>query len=192
MTVLVHFKKQQLEGFMQQFILQNEKFVKKEYDLDKTLMTLLNLVQDYYGQVGDSTAESAISELKTYLDLAVSGIDPIHLERVKTRRRDLVRTACFHCLSHLGETLRNSLSIIENLISTSTETINQVILYAYQSKLISDNLINITDNLEKCTALWNTLKDNEQIAVIDKKLKLDILQEDISILIDIAFSKLKN
>ena len=192
MTVLIHFKKQQLEGFIQQLIFQNEKFIKKEYDVDNTLMQLLNDVQEYYRQIGESTQESTISQLKTYLDLAVSGIDPISLERVKIRRRDLVRTACFHCLSNLGDALQNSLKTIEGLLHNSLETIHQLLLSAYQSKLITDDLINKTDSIEKCTALWEKLKSNEQISLIDKKLKLDILQEDISILIDMAFSKLKN
>jgi len=192
MTVLVHFKKQQLEGFNQQLIFQNEKFIKKEYDLDKTLLLLLTNVQEYYKQVGESTSESSVSQLKTYLDLAVSGIDPISLERVKTRRRDLVRTACFHCLSNLGNTLQHSLQTIESLLLSSSETIHQLLLSAYQSKLITDDLIKKTNSIEKCTALWEKLKVNEQVSLIDKKLKLDILQEDISILIDMAFSKLKN
>jgi len=192
MTVLIHFKKQQLEGFIQQLIFQNEKFIKKEYDVDNTLMQLLNDVQEYYRQIGESTQESTISQLKTYLDLAVSGIDPISLERVKIRRRDLVRTACFHCLSNLGDALQNSLKTIEILLLSSLETIHHLLLSAYQSKLITDDLINKTDSIEKCTALWEKLKSNEQISLIDKKLKLDILQEDISILIDMAFSKLKN
>lgn len=192
MTVLIHFKKQKLEGFMQQLISQNEKFIKKEFDLDKTLMQLLNNAQEYYRQVGESTAEGTVSQLKTYLDLAVSGIDPINMERVKTRRRDLVRTACFHCLSNLGDALHNSLNTIETLLIGSSETIHQLLLSAYQSKLITDELIKKTDTIEKCTVLWEKLKTNEQIALIDKKLKLDILQEDISILIDMAFSKIKN
>ncbi|MFB9057784.1 hypothetical protein ACFFU9_13640 [Mariniflexile ostreae] len=192
MTVLIHFKKQHLEGFNQELISQNEKFIRKEYDLDKTLMHLLNDVQAYYGQVGESTSESQISQLKTYLNLAVSGIDPISLERVKTRRRDLIRTACFHCLSNLGDVLRHSLQTVEDLLFRASETIHQLILSAFQSKLLTDALIKKTDNIEKCTALWKSLKTNEQISLIDKKLKLDILQEDISILIDMTFSKLKN
>lgn len=191
MTVLVHFKKQHLEKFLQHFISENEKFIKKDFDLHKTLMQLLNDTQEYYGQVGESTQEGSVSQLKTYLDLAVSGINPITMERIKTRRRDLIRTACFHCLSSIGETLQNSLHTIENLLHESSETINQFLLSAYQSKLITDELIHKTDSIEKCTALWETLKSNDQIALIDKKLKLEILQEDISILIDMAFSKLK-
>lgn len=192
MNVLIHFKKQQIEAFIKLLILENEKFIKKDYNLDKSLMNLLNDVQEYYRKIGESTEEGNVSQLKTHLDIAVSGIDPIKLERVKTRRRDLVRIACFHCLSRLNETLENSLVHIKNTIANATENINQILLSVYQAKLITDEIILKTDTIEKCTSLWEKLKKNEQIALMDKKLKLDILQQDISILIDQALAKLKN
>lgn len=192
MKVLIHFKKQHLKGFNDELISLNENFIKKDFNLDKKLMQLLSSAQEYYRQVGESTAEGNLSQLKIHLDLAVSGIDPVSLERVKTRRRDLLRTACYHCLSSLSNVLERSLQTTEAVLLNASETINQLLLSAFQSKLITDDLIKKTDTIEKCTALWNTLKTNEQIALIDKKLKLDILQEDISILLDIAFSKLNN
>ena len=191
MNVLIHFKKQHLEGFNQQLIQQNEKLIKKDFDLEKTLMALLNNVQEYYKQIGENTQEGAISQLKSHLAIAVSGIDPIKQERVKTRRRDMIRIACFHCLSQLGTIIEESLINVQNIILGATETINQVLLSAYQSKLIDDVIIKKINNIEKCTSLWEKLKTNEQIFLIDKKLKLEILQQDISIILDQALSKLK-
>ncbi len=191
MNLLIHFKKQRLEKLNQELILQNEKFVKKDFNLDKTLLSLLNEVQDYFQQIGESTKEGNISQLKNYLDLAVSGIDPIKLERIKTRRRDTVRIACFHCLSNLGETIESSLIEVENILLKATETIHQVVLSAYQSKFINDSIINKTNTVEEAIMLWDKLKENEQILLIDKKLRLEIHQQDTGILIDQTLSKLK-
>ena len=191
MNLLIHFKKQRLEKLNQELILQNEKFVKKDFNLDKTLLSLLNEVQDYFQQIGESTKEGNISQLKNYLDLAVSGIDPIKLERIKTRRRDTVRIACFHCLSNLGETIESSLIEVENILLKATETIHQVVLSAYQSKFINDTIINKTNTVEEAIMLWDKLKENEQILLIDKKLRLEIHQQDTGILIDQTLSKLK-
>jgi len=191
MNVLVHFKKQTLEGFNTQLIAQNEKFVKKEYDLDKTLTQLLKKVQDYFQQVGESTKESDVSQLKNYLDLAVSGIDPIKLERVKTRRRETVRIACFHCLSNLGDIINSSLLGIEEALYKSEEMLKQVTLSAYQSKLINDKMINAIKSIDDAALLWEKLTTNEQIMVIDKKLRLEINYQDINILFDKTLAKLK-
>ena len=191
MNVLVHFKKQTLEGFNTQLIAQNEKFVKKEYDLDKTLTQLLKKVQDYFQQVGESTKESDVSQLKNYLDLAVSGIDPIKLERVKTRRRETVRIACFHCLSNLGDIINSSLLGIEEALYKSEEMLKQVTLSAYQSKLINDKMINAIKSIDEAALLWEKLTTNEQIMVIDKKLRLEINYQDINILFDKTLAKLK-
>ncbi|APG64871.1 hypothetical protein LPB136_05645 [Tenacibaculum todarodis] len=192
MNVLIHFKKQQLETFIKLLILENEKFIKKDFNLDKSLMKLLNDVQEYYRRIGESTEEGNVSQLKTHLDIAVSGIDPVKLERVKTRRRDIVKIACYHCLSSLNQTLENSLVLVKNIINEATENINQVLLSAYQAKLITDAIIKKADTIDKCTSLWEKLKENEQILLLDKKLKLTILQQDISIILDQALSKLKN
>jgi len=191
MNVLVHFKKQTLEGFNTQLIAQNEKFVKKEYDLDKTLTQLLKKVQHYFQQVGESTKESDVSQLKNYLDLAVSGIDPIKLERVKTRRRETVRIACFHCLSNLGDIINSSLLGIEEALYKSEEMLKQVTLSAYQSKLINDKMINAIKSIDDASLLWEKLTTNEQILVIDKKLRLEINYQDINILFDKTLAKLK-
>ncbi len=192
MKVLVHFKKQHLETLSQRLVLQNEKFINKDFDLDKTLMTLMSEVQEFFRQIGASNPQSTVSQLKTHLDLAVSGINPNTQERVKTHRRDLVRTANYYCMSGLANVIQEQLEDIENVINEASNTLNQVLLSAIQSKLITDHLLNTTDTIEKCTKLWEQLKANEQIALIDKKLKLDILQEDISILMDKAFTKLKS
>lgn len=192
MNVLIHFKKQQLEAFLKLLILENEKFIKKDFNLDKSLMILLNDVQEYYRKIGESTEEGNVSQLKTHLDIAVSGIDPVKLERVKTRRRDIVKIACYHCLSSLNQTLENSLVQVKNIINEATENINQVLLSAYQAKLITDAIIKKVDTIDKCTSLWEKLKENEQILLLDKKLKLTIIQQDISIILDQALSKLKN
>lgn len=191
MNILIHFKKQRLESFNKKYILQNEKFVNKEFTLDKTLMILLNDIQEYFQQIGESTKEGSVSQLKNYLDLAVSGIDPLKLERVKTRRRETVRVACFHCLSALGEVIETSLNEIENILLKATETIHQVLLSAYQSKLIDDKIINETNSIEASSLLWEKLKGNEQILLIDKKLRLEIHQQDIGVLIDQTLAKLK-
>jgi len=191
MNILIHFKKQTLTNLTQKLIVQNEKFVKKEFDLDKTLMLLLSEVQEYYQQIGESNKESDVSQLKNHLDLATSGIDPLKMERVKTRKREMVRIACFHCLSNLGEILNTSLYDIQGMLQSAEEMLNQVVLSAYQSKLITDNIINALKTIDDVALLWENLKKNEQILVIDKKLRLTVNHQDINILLDQSLAKLK-
>ncbi|MFD2826530.1 hypothetical protein ACFSYG_08595 [Leeuwenhoekiella polynyae] len=191
MRIFLHFKKQQLELFNSRLIAENEKFIRKEFSLEKSMMQLLIDVQDYFKQVGESSNEENISRLKIYLDMASGGIDPVKMERTKTNRRDMLRIACFYVLSQLGEHLDQALRILIDSIEKAKETLNQVILSAYQSKLITDTHIKKTDSLDKCAKLWEQFQQNEQIKLIDKKLKLEVLQQDINILLDQTLTKLK-
>ena len=48
------------------------------------------------------------------------------------------------------------------------------------------------DTLDKVTVLWENLASNEQIRLVEKKLKLDLLLQDIYLLLDQIFDKIKN
>ena len=191
MRVFIHFKKQQLEQFNSRLIGENEKFIKNEYGLEKSIMKLLLDVQEYFKQVGASSKEETISRLRIYLNMASGGIDPVKMERIKTHRRDMLHKACFYVLSQLGEQLEESLSILTDTLEKAQQTINQLILSAYQSQVITDAHIKKTDSLKKCEKFWELLLQNDQIKIIDKKLKLEVLQQDINILLDQTLTKLK-
>ncbi len=191
MQILVHFKKQQLERFTSLLIEANESYIKKSFQLNEDLTALLNNIQTYYQQIGDSMNESNVSQLKIYFQTALSGIDPIKLEKVKSGRRSIANIAAFHCLSELNMILGASLQIVIEILNTASETISQIILSAMQSKLLNNQDIIQSDTIEKSETLWSSLRSNEQVMLVEKKLRLELLPQDIYIIADQIFEKIK-
>ncbi len=192
MQVLVHYKKQQLEKFISALVELNELDISKSYDLSKSLADNMNTAQNYFQQIGDSTNESTLSQLKIYLETALSGIDPIKLEKVKIGRRANITIAAFHCLTELNNVFRSSLITVNETLTKSTETLNQLVLSALQAKLITEKDLIESDSIEKITIVWQNLTTNEQIRLVEKKLKMELLPQDIYLLVDQIFEKIKN
>lgn len=191
MQVFVHFKKQQLEKHIASLVQLNESYIKKSYELNENLTHTLEEIEAYFKQIGDSSNESKISKLRTHFDTALSGIDPLQLQKVKTGRRAMITTAAFYCLNELQEILHTDLKQVLEILKNAEEPISQVIITALQSSLITDKQME-DKNLETIAQLWEKLLHNEQVKMLDRRLKMDILTQDIHLLIDTIFEKIKN
>lgn len=191
MLILVHLKKQRLEAFTASLVETNELYISKSFQLNDDLISLLNNIQSYYQQIGESTNESNISQLKIYFETALSGIDPIKFERVKTGKRSMINTAAFYCLSELNLILGSSLQSAIDILKSASDTISQIIFSAIQSKLIDDQELTLSDSVEKAEILWLKLNSNKQVALLEKRLKLEILPQDIYLIVDQVIEKIK-
>lgn len=191
MKILIHFKKQQLEKFLSLLVKVNEDYINKNFELKDNLKTLFDDIQTYYQQIGDSTNESNISQLKIYFETSLFGIDPVKLEKIKVGRRIIVNKSAFHCLSELNIILGESHQIAIGILKTSSEAISQIIFSAIQSKLLNNKDLISSDSIEKIEKLWKSLTSNEQVALLDKRLKLEILPQDIYFILDDMFEKIR-
>lgn len=191
MQVLAHFKKQQLEKFIQSLVGLNELYIAKSYDLSEGLIDFMNTVQDHFKQIGDSNNEATLSQLKIHLDTALAGIDPFKLEKVKTGRRTNVTITAFHCLTELKHVFQSSLSTVNDTLSKNTETLNQLVLSALQAKLITEKDLIESDSIEKIISIWKNLTEHEQIRLVETKLKMELTPQDIYLLLDQIFDNIK-
>ena len=191
MHILLHYKLEKLIEFNQQLILQNEAFTGKAFDQEKGLITLMANIQDYFNQIGDATLEGRISQLKLHLNTSMSGIDPEKLERITRNRRNHIRIASFHCLSSLGNILEESMTRVNQILTESLENIQQVILSALQSEVLNEKTLLMARNLEDCKGIWTRLKGNDQVRLIDFKIRGKIKEQDIYIIMDKYFSSLR-
>lgn len=192
MQILIHFKKQELEKHMTSLIQLNEAYIKKSHALNESLINTLKEVEAYFKQIGSSTNESKVSQLHLYFQTALNGIDPVQLQKVKTGRRALVATAAFYCLNEMHEILQKALQKVLDVLQNTEETLSQLMITALQNNLINDETIETSNNIEQIQQLWENLLSNDQIKMFDKKLRLEILAQDIYLLISTIFEKFKN
>jgi len=192
MIVLTHFKKQVLENIIQELIKLKNEYTHNGNGIEQDLLHILNNTEAFFKQIGESSLESKVSTLRNYISTAIQGINPQSLELIKTYKRKTIKSACFYCNTELSSILENELDKVNTLLTNSEKTIENIILTIIQTgnKLSTD--IMSLDTIEKISHFWDRISvENEQIAFINMKLKLDILSQDIYILIDTIISKIK-
>lgn len=192
MKVLVHFKKQQLNSFIEQLIQLHYLYGTRSYELDAALLQYLETVQQYYKQIGASNEELSITELTSYFKTAQSGIDPRNLEKLKLGKRDNVLMSAFHCLNTVGALLKNNLDTTKQVLADARQTINNILLNLMQSGTLTQKTIQRIKTIDQCEAMWNKLRQEQQINLLDKKLKLTITEKDIIILLDQQLTLIKD
>ena len=192
MKTLIHYRKQRVESFLNRLSSINELYIERSFSFDALLVDYIKESIEFYEQVGESSSSSRISQLNIYLETAKKGINPQTLEKLKTGRRENIWIASYHILDELGSLYQNTLMELELQITQAKELVAQVILSAIQSKLISDDDLNGLHNQDEIRSLWKSLSQNEQVKLIERKLKLSITQDDIIILCDLVCSQIRN
>jgi len=192
MKTLIHYRKQRLEEFLNRLRSLNELYVERSFSFDTILLDFIQESINFFEQIGENSNSSRISQLNIYLETAKKGINPQTLEKLKTGKRENVWIASYHVLDELSTLLQNILIELELQITQAKELVEQVILSAIQSKLISDTDLNKLHNQDEIRNLWKSLSQNEQVKLIERKLKLSITQDDIIILCDLVCSQIRS
>ena len=190
MKTLVHYKEQFLKDLIQKLSILNNLYIQRSYALDTQLIKLLQDSEKFFEQLGATTKASEVSALHVYIQTSIKGINPQTLEKLKLNKRNNIWISTFHVLSELGILLRDSLYETETQIQEASALIEQLVLSAIQSHLIDDNTLLKMKDLNQIKLLWEQLIQNEQILLIERKLKLSVTQEDIFILLDKTFNKM--
>jgi len=192
MKTLIHYRKQRIEALINKLSILNGLYIERDFSFDAELLTFVQDSMDFFEQLGESANSSKVSQLNIYVETAKKGINPQTLEKLKIGKRENIWIASYHLLDEISTLFQNALIEIELKVSQARELVEQVILSAIQLKLISDNDLKGIQTQEQIGKLWRNLSENEQVKLIERKLKLSITQEDIIILCDQVCSKIRS
>ena len=192
MKTLIHYQQKQIKELIEQLILLNGLYAKRSFSFEQQLIEFLENSLKLFEQMNKSSQSAKISELRIYLETAQRGINPQTLQRLKTGKRENLWIASFHILEEISHLLQDAIEEVDEKIDQARELIEQVILLAIQSKLIGDEDLKKLQHQEQIAQLWSRLSQNEQVNLIDKRLKLSITGEDIIILCDVVCSKIRS
>jgi len=190
MKTLIHYKKQRIEELISKLSLLNTLYISRSFSFDTQLMDLMKESEMLFEQSGESSKISQVSQLNIYFETAQKGINPRTLEKLKIGKRENVWIAAYHVLDGMSDLMQNSMIKVEFEIGQATELIEQVILSAIQSGLIGDIDLKGLHDQESIKKLWKNLTQNEQVKLIERKLKLSVMQDDIIIICDKVCSKI--
>jgi len=188
--IFLHYQQQELTKFIEKSIALSQLYASRSYDFDSEFTTHLSGVERYFQQVGSTSERIEVDRLKLYINTAQKGINPTTLEKVKINRRENIWIASYHCLSQSSQILQEALDIIDQKLNEARISIEQIILTVLQNNMLDDNQLSAYHGIEKSQQLWSELCKNDQISLLDKKLKMTITPQDIYILIDQTISKL--
>ncbi|MEL7121071.1 MAG: hypothetical protein AAFO07_16580 [Bacteroidota bacterium] len=191
MQSFLHLQKQQLDGLFELMDTVNSLYIKRSFSLDDQLVDLIKKAEDFFRQNGRSNKAAEVGKLHIYLETALKGIDPERLEKLKTGRRENIWISSFHCICGVQDVLGTNFEEIEVKLNKAKDTLGQVILSALQSQLIDMDTLQGIQSLDQVKAFWMSLLQSEQIALIDKQLRLTIHEQDLIILLDKIIEQLK-
>lgn len=186
----MHYKKESLEVLLNTLSDLNNLYIERSFSLDNQLIQFLVESEKFYEQTGDVANKSEVATLTLYFDTAIKGFNPQTLEKLKINKRNNIWISAYHVLTELGKLLRHSIGEVEEHIQKVSAQLDQLVLSLIQSNVIDDNFLEKLRDYNEIGTLWEQLMQNEQIKLLDRKLKLSILQDDIFIILDKIFSKI--
>jgi len=190
MKTLIHYKLQRIEELINKLLVLNKLYISRSFTFDTELLSFMEECETLFEQLGENSNKSKVSQLTVYFEIAKKGVNPLTLEKLRTGKRENSWIAAFHVLDNMSTILQDSIDKIEFELNQSRELIEQVVLSAIQSKMISESEIKELSKQESLQMLWKKLTDNEQVKLVERKLKLTVTQDDIFILLDKVFTKI--
>jgi len=177
--------------FLKELNALNNKYMSRAYEFDQKFLVFMAEVQEFFQQLGENTNAAELSRLQMYFSTAKKGINPQNLEKLKLGRRDNTWSSAFYCLNTISEVLQIFLEKQKKLLESASEVIEQLVLSLVQSNLISKDVIQSINSLEHIETLWKKMSENEQIDLMNMKLKMSVQQQDIYLLIEKIFIRLR-
>lgn len=192
MKPFIHHKVQAINELIGYHNQVRQLYVDRAFEFENNYRELLNDCKTFLKSNGTNTQVGEVLNLEGMYETANKGIDPIELKKVKTGRRSLKMMIANHGLNELLNLLKTFNDKENSKIEEADEILSNTLLSLVQSGTLNDDNINELDSIPKIEIFWNNLKNlNESILLIDKKLKLKIIAEDIYLIIEKNLNKMR-
>jgi hypothetical protein len=192
MKEFIHHKVQFISGLIDSYNGVQLLYVNRAFEFDEKFMELLNDCIDFFKSNGTNTQVSEVLNIVSMFETAKKGIHPFELKKVSTGRRELKMMIAYHGLEKLFRQLNFFYERENHKIEEGEEILSNLIISLCQSGVLDDNIINELTSYEKIKSFWHELlSQNGSISVIDKKLRLKLIPEDIYLIIDKLITKLQ-
>lgn len=191
MQELVHHSTQTLEFHLGQLNKVQELYLSKSFDFDAQFDVFLHHLLDYFKAKGNTTYESEVLKIMSMIVTVKRGFNPVKLEKVSIGKRDLVYGFSFNGIESIHGFLIDLLSKEQRKLDEAEELLSGLMISLYQNGILDDAKIKELNSIPKIEALWNQLlSQNTTIAGINKKLRLNLLAEDIYLIIEKSLTKI--
>ena len=168
------------------------KYQIKSYDLYDSTPLLMDDTIKMYQQLSKGNRETQMNTHKAELLTAKRGIDPITLAKVTIHKNELVANTIFKILQNMTALVQEDEQDIRNKLTNAGETINQIILTSLQQGLFNRSDIDKLSSSDQVQLLWIKIGQNENIALGQAQLLLNVSKYDAVVLFEEALHSLKS
>lgn len=162
------------------------------FEFDDQYRNLLKECKTFLKSNGTNTQVGEVLNLEGMFETAKKGINPYELKKVKTGRRSLSMMIANQGLNELFNILKEFYDKEKKKIEEAEELLSNTILGMFQSGSLNDEKIEALDSIPKIEAFWNKVKNrNDSVLLIDKKLRIKIISQDIFLIIEKILNRLR-
>lgn len=192
MLDFVHHRVSEIEGFLASFndvqILLGERSYTFESEFDSFLKKMIQ----YFEKTGNSAKQTEVQKNHNLLQTVRKGFDPIKLEKISTGKREAYWGFAFHCTANVGSVLQEILTKEMAKLEEAQEILDNTVLNLVQANILNSQKLKELDSAAEIELFWtNLVKQNDSISLINKKLRLKLISEDIYLILEKIISKIQ-
>lgn len=191
MQEFVHHKIEVLEDLIKKFNQVQNLLNEKSFNYEAELNVFLNELQNYFKATGDNMHESEILNFIGRLQTVKRGFNPVKMQKIESGKRELFWGFAFSTHESIFEILQKLFDKESVKLEEGDEIISNLIVTLYQNNLLTDEKIQELNSIDMIEQYWKfLLTQNASISSISKKLRMNLLEEDIYLLFEKSLSKI--
>ena len=185
MQTLIHYSIQKIDELFVEFNRVQEMYYSKSFEFDTCLEHFCIALLDYFKQKGDNAKESEILKTMNMLSATKKGFDPVNLVKINSGKRELLSGLSYHALENIHRILQEIYQKERKKLDDGEEILSNLIITLYQNGILDDVKIAEFNSIATIELYWvQLISKNTSIAGIYKKLRLQLADEDIYLLLE--------
>lgn len=190
--VFVHAQLAMLEESIHQLNELSHLFNKNDTYLDKKIMYYLDHRIDVLKQQNSNELVSIFEGVKSTMNMAMQGISPYTLEKIKIGKNGMVKGVCYRVLQQLQDVLFPQLEKHKATIEKAQELMKQLILGALQREKFDPERIALPITNQKLETIWAAMLHDDVLKMFAYNIKLIVLHQDALLLLETFLNQLKS
>lgn len=192
MNTFIHHKVQQVNNLIDAYNVVQQLHAGRAYEFDDRYMQLLGNCAEFYRMYGTNIQVAEVLNLTGMFTTAGKGIHPFELKKASTGRRELKMMVAYHGLEKLLRLLDEFYEKENSKLTEAEELLSNLVVSLFQSGVLDNNKLNELTSIEKIETFWKELLNlNGSISVVDKKLRLKVIPEDIYLILEKIILKIR-
>lgn len=191
MQEFIHHKIEVLEDLIKKFNKVQTLLNEKSFEFEGELNVFLNEMLEYFKSTGDNMHESEILNFIGRLQTVKRGFNPVKMQKIESGRRELFWGFAFSVHESIFNILQQLYDKEDLKLKEGEELISNLFVTLYQNNLLSDEKIKELNSIDKIEQFWKfLLTQNSSISSINKKLRMNLIDEDVFLLIEKVLAKI--